>query len=290
VPLTAECRCHSRRIQLSKSTRALARSAGMVATATVRHRGWEKPRLTLIGISDVVNGTAVIELSHESRREKSGAIFAFSVVSARPRRPPLVISKMERYSGGDVSTKPEFQPVGHSGGSVIIRVGRDSEGRRGHQLTWQNSRPVPAGMFGVYALPQGIVLCPAELGGMGSPMRSPNVPGGCFLVFIGSDSEGLFGRQCPGCRGYWRGPGLATFCLIAVFAECSQNFSHLGRFHTSRNSVRGFGTHYKIPQTANMLSIWTPSQMQLRKELKNRRSTTLKKASKISLPARHVGQ
>jgi hypothetical protein len=68
-------------------------------------------------------------------------------------------------------------------------------------------------MFGVYALPQGIVLCQAELGGIGSPLNPPAVPGGCYLVFIGSDSEGLFGRHCPACNGYWRGEVRTTqFC------------------------------------------------------------------------------
>jgi hypothetical protein len=67
-------------------------------------------------------------------------------------------------------------------------------------------------MFGVYALPQGIVFCQADLGGIGSPINQPAVPGGCYLVFIGSDSEGLFGRQCPECNGYWRAPIHASFC------------------------------------------------------------------------------
>jgi len=88
----------------------------------------------------------------------------------------------------------------------------DAQGRRGYQLTWQHCRPTAAAMFGVYALPQGIVFCQAELGGIGSPIKQPAVPGGCYLVFIGSDSEGLFGRQCSSCNGYWRGPIHATYC------------------------------------------------------------------------------
>jgi len=112
----------------------------------------------------------------------------------------------------NMMTRPDFQPVGHSGGTVTIRIGRDANGRRGYQLTWQNSRPVPAAMFGVYALPQGIVFCQAELGGIGSPIKQPVVPGGCYLVFIGSDSDGMFGRQCPRCGGYWRGVAHATYC------------------------------------------------------------------------------
>ena|SRR5215510_13896804 len=97
--------------------------------------------------------------------------------------------------------RPEFQPVGHSGGSIIIRVGNDEQRRRGYQITWQHCRPVPAAMFGVYALPQGIVFSQAELGGIGSKMVQPPVPGGCYLIFIGSDSEGLFGGSAPDATG-----------------------------------------------------------------------------------------
>jgi hypothetical protein len=31
-------------------------------------------------------------------------------------------------------------------------------------------------------------------------------------VFIGSDSEGKFGYQCPRCDGYWRADGGAMIC------------------------------------------------------------------------------
>src|SRR5258708_2990302 len=105
----------------------------------------------------------------------------------------------------------EFKEIAHSGGQLIIRVGKDADGRRGYQLTWQNSRPVAAGIFAIYALPpHGIPVCQAKLGGMGSPLPAAPIAG-CFLVFIGSDSEGLYGRQCPDCGGYWRNQ-LGTIC------------------------------------------------------------------------------
>lgn len=103
-----------------------------------------------------------------------------------------------------MSKKPEFEPVGHCGGTVRIRIGRDQEGRRGFQVTWSHCRPVPAVMFGVWALPNGIPFCLAELGGIGSRVQVPAVPGGVFEVLVSSDSEGLFGRCCPACNGYWR--------------------------------------------------------------------------------------
>ena len=103
--------------------------------------------------------------------------------------------------------------MGHCGGKVIIRIGSDGQGRRGYQLTWTHCRPVPAVMFGIYALPNGIPFCLAELGGIGSHVKAPAVPGGVFEVLIASDREGLFGRCCPRCNGYWRASARGSqFC------------------------------------------------------------------------------
>jgi hypothetical protein len=46
---------------------------------------------------------------------------------------------------------------------------------------------------------------------MGSRQEPPPIPG-AYLVFIGSDSEGKFGRQCPACGDYWRSDLNARFC------------------------------------------------------------------------------
>lgn len=105
----------------------------------------------------------------------------------------------------------EFREVAHSGGQVIIGVSADESGRRRYQLTWQHCRPSAAVIFAVYAIPPGIVLAQVNLGGIGSKIDPPPVPG-AFQVFIGSDSEGKFGRQCPVCNGYWRSDLYAHFC------------------------------------------------------------------------------
>jgi endogenous inhibitor of DNA gyrase (YacG/DUF329 family) len=107
--------------------------------------------------------------------------------------------------------QPEFREVAHSGGKVVITVKVDGAGRRIYQLTWQHCRPVAAAIFAVYALPPGIVLCQIDLGGIGSRRDPAPIPG-AYQVFIGSDSEGKFGRQCPACGGYWRSDLGAQFC------------------------------------------------------------------------------
>lgn len=110
----------------------------------------------------------------------------------------------------------DFQEIGHSGGTLTIRVGADKDGKRGYQLTWQHSRPVPAAVFAVYALPQGVAVEQMSLGGIGQPGNPAPLPG-CYQVFIGSDSEGKFGHQCPVCDRYWRGDcsaGVCPYCGI----------------------------------------------------------------------------
>jgi hypothetical protein len=122
-----------------------------------------------------------------------------------------------------MSTTEQFKEIGHSGGQVVIRVGTDNQGRRGCQLTWQHQRPVAAAIFAVYALPQGVAVGQMNLGGIGSVPNPPPVPG-CFQVFIGSDSEGRFGHECPDCEGYWRGGAGAQLCPYCGVRAPLHNF------------------------------------------------------------------
>ncbi len=100
---------------------------------------------------------------------------------------------------------PEFQEIGHCGGKFIVTVAVDAAtGKRGVQFGVQHSSPRPAAWFAVYALSQhGIPVATIRLGGIGDPWNPAPYPG-CLPVFIGSDSNGLFGHQCSACQGYWR--------------------------------------------------------------------------------------
>jgi hypothetical protein len=112
--------------------------------------------------------------------------------------------------------REEFREIAHSRGQVIIRIGSDAQGRRGCQQTWQHQRPVASAFFAIYALAQGVPVCGLPLGGMGNPMPPPPFPG-CYMVFIGSDSEGKFGHECPACKGYWRdeaGTNCCPYCGV----------------------------------------------------------------------------
>lgn len=118
---------------------------------------------------------------------------------------------------------PDFRTIAHCGGKVTIDVSLDpASGQKRYQLTWTHCRPTGAGFFAVYALPPGIVISQMNLGGIGSPIDPPPIPG-CYQVFIGSDSEGKYGRQCPECRGYWRSH-LGQFCPYCGFNGTVDDF------------------------------------------------------------------
>lgn len=106
---------------------------------------------------------------------------------------------------------PDFRTIAHSGGKATIDVSPEpATGRKRYQLTWTHCRPNAAGLFAVYALPPGVVISQINMGGIGSKIDPAPIPG-CYQVFIGSDSEGKYGRQCPVCGGYWRSD-LGQFC------------------------------------------------------------------------------
>ena len=110
----------------------------------------------------------------------------------------------------------EFEEIGHSGGKIIFDIQTDANGQRGVQTTITGNRPVPTVMIAVYALPQGIPVEMIQLGGIGQPWNPPPFPD-CVPVFIGSDSQGMFGHHCPRCEGYWRSgpwPNLCPYCGV----------------------------------------------------------------------------
>jgi hypothetical protein len=110
----------------------------------------------------------------------------------------------------------EFREISHCGGQIIFNVRTDINGQRSYQIIFQGNRPVPTTIYSIYALPQGIPIADLPIGGIGSPIPPPPVPG-CIQVFIASDSEGKFGFQCQQCGQYWRADWVRN-ALIAGYA------------------------------------------------------------------------
>lgn len=129
---------------------------------------------------------------------------------------------------------PEFQEIAHSGGKVTFRSMTVPDGQRAYQIQWSHCRPVAAALIAVWALPQGVVVCSSELGGIGSATAPAPIPG-CFQVMIASDSEGRFGQQCPSCGEYWRSdpwPNLCPYCGIR--AEGQSFLTNAQRLYVAR--------------------------------------------------------
>lgn len=117
----------------------------------------------------------------------------------------------------------EFMEIAHCGGRVTLSVTTAADGRRQYQVGVTHCAPVAAAWFAVYAIPQGFPVETIQLGGIGDPWNAPPVPG-CYPVFIASDSEGMFGCECPRCHNYWRTRGAARFCPYCGVRAKRHNF------------------------------------------------------------------
>lgn len=101
----------------------------------------------------------------------------------------------------------EFQEIAHCGGQITISTQTDERGHRLVAFGVRHSAPVPAAWFAMVADELGRPLGTMELGGLADPVDgSPPAMQG-YTIFIASDSEGMFGHQCPRCKGYWRSRG-----------------------------------------------------------------------------------
>ena len=124
-----------------------------------------------------------------------------------------------------MSNKTELEEIAHTGGKVSFNVKVDAQGKVSYNIGWTHSRPTPATVFAVYAVPQGIAVSDIRLGGMGDPWNSPPLPG-CYPVFISSDNTGMFGHQCSSCNGYWRAGHGGKVCPYCAF-KAEENYQFL---------------------------------------------------------------
>jgi len=122
----------------------------------------------------------------------------------------------------------EFRQVAHSGGQIILKVTTHESGRRLVQNTFQHNRPVASAFFAVHVIPPGLPVATAELGGRGSPMDPGPVPGHTVMAYVVSDSEGMWGAECPRCSAYWRsGAPSRNLLKFAAMGRVSWRFAFL---------------------------------------------------------------
>lgn len=118
--------------------------------------------------------------------------------------------------GEILNRKTELEEITHTGGKVNFNIKIDADGRIAYNVGLTHSRPTPAALFAVYAIPQGVAVHDIKMGGIGTPWNPPPLPD-CFPVFISSDSTGMFGHQCPSCNGYWRAGLGGKICPYCAF-------------------------------------------------------------------------
>lgn len=105
----------------------------------------------------------------------------------------------------------EFSPVENCGGLIKFVI-KEQNGSKQYSISYSNKSYYPAAMYGVYALvPQGYPISTFTMGGIGVAFEPP-MPEGCIPVFMLSDREGMFGRKCPSCDGYFRQRGMIVGC------------------------------------------------------------------------------
>jgi Zn finger protein HypA/HybF involved in hydrogenase expression len=117
----------------------------------------------------------------------------------------------------------EFAEIAHTGGKVTFIVTTGEDGRRRFSVRVSHERSSAAAWFSVFAIWPGVVVAPYPMVGIGAPGPSAPMPG-CYPVFIASDSEGMFGHQCPSCSKYWRAKGSSQVCPYCGLQDDSINF------------------------------------------------------------------
>ena len=117
----------------------------------------------------------------------------------------------------------EFQEIGHCGGQITIDTKTDERGHRLVSFGIRHSRPTAAAWFAIIADDFGRPLATMPIGGLADQGGWPPPQAHGYTVFIASDSEGLFGHQCPRCRKYWRSRG-AMMCPYCALRTDIHNF------------------------------------------------------------------
>ncbi len=133
-----------------------------------------------------------------------------------PQTEEIIININDIYDGplvreASLSDKTELEEISHTGGKVTFEVKINAQVGVSWCVTWSHSNPTPAAVFGVYAIPQGVAVGDVDLGGLDTTQP------GCCLVLISSDSTGMFGYQCPVCKGYWRAEHGGTVCPYCAY-------------------------------------------------------------------------
>jgi len=133
----------------------------------------------------------------------------------------------------------DFQEVSHCGANTTIHLALTEDGRKQAAFGIVSRRPGPMVAVGVYILlPHGEPVSDFKIGGIGQPFDPP-MPEGTVPAFLGSDSLGCWGHQCPRCDGYFRNENHA-----AIYPQtCPYCGMRTHAFHFLTPAQRSFLAH-----------------------------------------------
>lgn len=112
----------------------------------------------------------------------------------------------------------EFRKIPHCGHEVKFKI-KVKDGAKAYSTRLSHSAPTAAAWYSIYALPNGLVLCAFDMGGLGGRFDPPMPTSDSIAVFIGSDATGTFGHRCPSCAQYFRSHGTSSK-LLATCPYC----------------------------------------------------------------------
>ncbi|MDD5361403.1 MAG: hypothetical protein PHN88_04675 [Ignavibacteria bacterium] len=109
----------------------------------------------------------------------------------------------------NLSQQKDFEEIGHSGGKIELTKQPDGS----LLLTIEGANPWAFSMFNLEVSFSGVILGKSNISGGYAPDAPPQERNTVQVMVI-SDRNGLWGRICPICRGYFRTnfPGDPTFC------------------------------------------------------------------------------
>lgn len=179
-----------------------------------------------------------------------------------------------------MSKKTELKEIAHTGGKVKFNVKIDAECRIAYNVEWTHSRPTPAALFAVYAIPQGVAVGDIKLGGIGTPWNLPPLPG-CFPVFISSDSTEMFATIAHPVMAIGERIMAERCARIVPLGPMSTNTSSPKPNNDALgNTAMYLATLLLLVRRANTSSTWIWWQKQPEKTARSRPSFMQRKASR----------
>jgi len=110
----------------------------------------------------------------------------------------------------------EFEEICHTGG-LLKFIWDDSQG---FSISYSTKSPYPVVLYQLCVSMEGNILEIVPCGGIGSQIPYPQPS---ILVYMISDREGMFGRECPSCNTYFRVSAASSKMMTCPYCYRTHN-------------------------------------------------------------------